>query len=127
MAEYTPAQFARALERAVGKTPKETVAVVRKGANNVKPDARRNVSQTAPVHNARAQQFINYDVEAQGVEVVAEVGYDRDAGKRWQAHRPRRGQHPGVRRRRTKAHRTTTCQRPGDRGAPLHRRARRPR
>jgi hypothetical protein len=77
MAEYTPAQFARALERAVGKAPKETVAVVRKGANNVKTDARRNVTQTAPVHNARAQQFINYDVEAQGVEVVAEVGYDR--------------------------------------------------
>jgi hypothetical protein len=77
MAEYTPAQFARALERAVGKAPKEAVAVVRKGGNNVKRDARRNVTQTAPVHNARAQQFINYDVDVEGVEVVAEVGYDR--------------------------------------------------
>jgi hypothetical protein len=82
MAEYTPAQFARALERAVGKTPKETVAVVRKGANNVKTDARRNVHADRPIHNAHAQQFINWDVEAQGVQVVAEIGYDKDAGKR---------------------------------------------
>jgi hypothetical protein len=77
VAESSPEQFARALERASSKTPKETVAVVRKGANNVKRDARRNVQQTAPIHNARAQQFINYDVEAQGVQVVAEIGYDR--------------------------------------------------
>jgi hypothetical protein len=82
MAEYTAAQFARALERAINKTPKATVAVVRKGANNVKRDARVNVQQTAAIHNAHAQNFINWDVEAQGAEVVAEIGYDRDAGKR---------------------------------------------
>jgi hypothetical protein len=74
---YTPAQFASALERSALRSVKETVKVTRKGANNIKVGARRNVRQTAPVHNAGAQNFINWDVEAQGVEVVGEVGYDR--------------------------------------------------
>lgn len=81
MPELTPDQFAAVLMGAVAKAPRETVAVVRRGSLNVKNDARRNVQQTAPIHNAHAQYDINYDVEAQGVTVVGDIGYETGPGK----------------------------------------------
>lgn len=77
MPEYTPAQFAAALMGAAARSPRETVQVVRKGAGNVKDGAQRNVLATAPVHNAHANRAITYDVAAEGVLVVAEIGYDK--------------------------------------------------
>ena len=76
--DVSPDEFARELERAVRRVPAATVKVVRKGATNVKKQARKNVRVTAPVHHAHAHTAINFDVDARGVEVVAEVGYDKD-------------------------------------------------
>lgn len=70
-------EFARSLLGAVRKTPRETVRVVRRNAAEVKKTARRNVQQTAPVQNAHAHRAINWDVEAVGTAVVAEIGYDK--------------------------------------------------
>lgn len=81
MPEYTPDEFAALLMRAAAKAPREAVDVVRRGAANVKRDARRNVQQTAPVHNAHAYLDINFDVEVHGVTVEAEIGYDQGPGK----------------------------------------------
>jgi hypothetical protein len=75
--DLDPEQFARELMRAVEKTPAATVKVVRKGSQKVKTAAKRNVRMTAPIHNAHAATAINYDVEAKGVEVVGEIGYDK--------------------------------------------------
>lgn len=77
---YTPDEFANILMGAAAKTPKETADVVRKGATNVKAGARRNVLQTAPVHNAGAHRFISADVDGPGLLVTAEIGYDRVSG-----------------------------------------------
>lgn len=74
----TPEEFAKELIKAVRKVPGRTVKVVRKGAQNVRTDARRNVRQTAPVQNAHAHRAIDYDVEADGVNVVAEIGYNKE-------------------------------------------------
>lgn len=74
---YTPEQFAAHLMEVVARAPRETVDVVRKGATQVKADARRNVKQTAPLHNAHAFTAINFDVEAHGVLIDAEIGYDK--------------------------------------------------
>lgn len=81
MPEYTPNQFAAVLLSVVQRTPREAVDVVRRGALNVKTVARRNVRQTAPVHHAHAYRDINFDVEATGVLVEAEIGYDDGPGK----------------------------------------------
>lgn len=81
MPEYTPDQFADILMGVVVKTPRETVQVVRKGAQNVKTSARRNVRMTAPVQNAHAYRDISYDIDAEGVMVVAEIGYEKGPGK----------------------------------------------
>lgn len=81
MPDYTPEQFARALEQSVGKTPKAAVAVVKRGALNVKNDARRNVRASAPVHSAHAYAAITYDVDVERTEIVAEIGYDKDKDK----------------------------------------------
>lgn len=81
MPEYTPDEFADILMAAVARTPRETVQVVRKGAQNVKTDARRNVRMTAPIQNAHAYRDISYDVDAEGVTVVAEIGYEKGPGK----------------------------------------------
>jgi hypothetical protein len=73
----TPKEWAREIEGAIKRTPRQAVGVVRKGANRVKIESRRNVRRTAPIHNAGAHAAINYDVEARGVEVVGEIGYDK--------------------------------------------------
>lgn len=70
-------EFARSLMGAARKTPRETVRVVRRNATDVKRNAKRNVQQTAPVQNAHAHRAINWDVEAVGVLVEAEIGYDK--------------------------------------------------
>jgi hypothetical protein len=77
MPALDPDEFARELVKAIRSTPGATVKVVRKGSQNVKRQARRNVRLTAPVRNAHAHTAINYDVEAHGVEVVGEIGYDK--------------------------------------------------
>jgi hypothetical protein len=77
MPDLDPKQFSRELLNAVRKTPRATEKVVRRNSADVKKQAKRNVRLTAPVHNAHAHTAINYDVEAQGVEVVGEVGYDK--------------------------------------------------
>lgn len=76
----TPEEFAKELIKAVRKVPGRTVKVVRRNAVDVKRQARRNVKQTAPVHQAHAQNAINWDVDAEGVLVVAEIGYDKSIG-----------------------------------------------
>lgn len=78
MPEYTPEQFAAILLSAAAKTPREAVGIVRKGSVNVERDAKRNVRQTAPVHNAHAANTITFDVAAQGPAVVGEIGYDKE-------------------------------------------------
>ena len=77
MAEYTADEFARALLKSVTETPKATVRAVRRNATEVKKTAQRNVRETAPVQNAHAFRAINFDVEAVGVEVIADIGYDK--------------------------------------------------
>ena len=81
MPSYTPEQFAAYLLNVVAQVPKETVAIVRRGSANVKRDARRNVQQTAPIHNAHAFRDINFDVEAAGTKVIGDIGYDDGPGK----------------------------------------------
>lgn len=75
--DVDPKTFANELLKAIRRTPGATVKVVRRNSQDVKKQARRNVRLTAPVQNAHAFKAINYDVEAQGVEVVGEIGYDK--------------------------------------------------
>lgn len=71
-------EFAKELIKAVRKVPGRTSKVVGKGAQNVKNGARRNVKQTAPVHNAGAHKAITYDDPTLvGLVVETEVGYDK--------------------------------------------------
>lgn len=74
----SPEEFAKELIKAIRKVPGRTVGVVRKGSQNVRTQGRRNVRQTAPTHHAHAHRAIDYDVEARGVEVVGEIGYNKD-------------------------------------------------
>jgi hypothetical protein len=73
----TPEQFAAELLKGAAAATAVTTAVVAKGALNIKNDARANVKRTAPVHSGGAENTINYDVEASGASIVAEIGYDR--------------------------------------------------
>lgn len=81
MPEYTPEQFAALLMKAATEAPRQAVQVVRKGSANVQRDARANVQRTAPVRNAGAFRDINFDVEAVGVVIEGEIGYDTGPGK----------------------------------------------
>ena len=79
MAAVTPEQFAADLLVAAAQAPVRARAVVKKAANNIKTDARKNVAQSAPTHNAHAQYAITYDEpEIRGPLVDTEVGYDKD-------------------------------------------------
>ena len=52
---------------------------VKKAAQNIKDEAKANVLQTAPTHNAGAHRAITYDEPTIGpASVSSEVGYDRD-------------------------------------------------
>jgi hypothetical protein len=76
----TPEQFAASLLSAAAEAPVRAVAVVKRGANNIKTEApgeRRQ--QSAPVHNAHAQYAITYDEPSiVGGLVQSEIGYDKD-------------------------------------------------
>jgi hypothetical protein len=79
MGAQTPSQFAASLLVAAAQAPVRTKAVVKRGANNIKTEARANVAASAPVHNAHAQYAITYDEpQIRGPWVVSEVGYDKD-------------------------------------------------
>ena len=79
MRAETPGQFAAELLTAGLQAPVRAKAVVKKAANNVKTDARKNVAASAPVHNAHAQYAITYDEPSIfGPVVKSEVGYDKD-------------------------------------------------
>lgn len=78
MPTYTPDEFARHLLGAAPKAARETVAVVRRGALNVKNEGRRN-SQASSGWSARfAPATIGFgDVEVSDAGVIsAEVGYE---------------------------------------------------
>ena len=62
----TPETLAADMLKAAGAAVAATQAVVRKGALNVKNDAKRNVRQSAPVHHARAAEAITYDTKFAG-------------------------------------------------------------
>lgn len=66
--------------KAAGGAVAGTRALVQKGAQNIKTDARKNVAQSAPTHNAHAQYAITYDTEAdiRGLAARGEIGYDKD-------------------------------------------------
>jgi hypothetical protein len=75
----TPEQFAASLLSAAAEAPVRAVAVVKRGANNIKTGARANVAKSAPVHNAHAQYAITYDEPSiVGGLVQSEIGYDKD-------------------------------------------------
>lgn len=71
--------FALDLLQSAVEAPLLAAAVVKKAAQNVKNEARENVSRSAPVHNAGAARAITYDTPSiRGTRVETEVGYDRD-------------------------------------------------
>ena len=74
----TPATLAAEMLAAATEAAVGTRAIVQKGALNIKNEAKRNVQQSAPVHNAHAAQAITYDTKFQGSSVMAEIGYDKE-------------------------------------------------
>jgi hypothetical protein len=75
----TPEQFAASLLAAGRGAQKGAEAVVKRGANNIKNEARRNVQQSAPVHQAGAHKAITYDDPSASLfRVESEIGYDKD-------------------------------------------------
>jgi hypothetical protein len=76
----TPTTLAADMLKAAGEAIVGTRAIVQKGSLNIKNDARKNVAQSAPTHNAHAQYAITYDtkVDARGLVVRGEIGYDKD-------------------------------------------------
>lgn len=74
----TPETLAADLLKAGAEAIVATRAVVQKGALNIKNDAKRNVQQSAPVHNAYAHNAITYDTTIRPLTVEAEIGYDKD-------------------------------------------------
>ena len=75
----SPDQFAASLLTAAAQTAVRAKAVVKKGANNVKTEGRKNVLQSAPVHQAHAHQAITYDEPSvAGFRIESEIGYDKE-------------------------------------------------
>lgn len=77
----TPETLAADLLKAAGEAIAATQAVVRKGALNIKAQAKQNVQASAPLHSAHAAQAITYDTKFSGTNFEAEIGYDKDKGK----------------------------------------------
>lgn len=76
MPTYTPDEFARHLMDAIPKVAREAALVVRRGALNVKNDARRNSIASSGFSARYAPQTIGFDdVKADGTTISAEVGY----------------------------------------------------
>jgi hypothetical protein len=72
-------QFAAELLMSAVEVLPEAAKAVKKAAQTVKDEARANVLQTAPTHNAGAHRAITYDEPTvTGTQVGTEVGYDRD-------------------------------------------------
>lgn len=74
----TPDTMAAALLAAAASAVTEVRAVVTKGAQNIKADARRNALQSAPTRNAGAPYAIGYDTTVRRTAVEAVIGYDKD-------------------------------------------------
>ena len=75
----TPDSLAVDLLKAAAGAVVGARAVVKRGAQNVKDEARANVQKSAPVHNAGAYKAITYDEPSiLGGRITSEVGYDRD-------------------------------------------------
>ena len=76
----TPDALAADLLKAAAGAAGVARAVVKKGAQNIKTEGRRNVAQSAPVHNAHAQYAITYETSAdlRGGKIAAEIGYDKE-------------------------------------------------
>jgi hypothetical protein len=79
MARYdSPDKLAADLLKAATGVPVMARTVVKRGAQNIKDEARESVLRTAPVHNAGAHNAITYDEPAVvGARVESEIGYDR--------------------------------------------------
>lgn len=73
----TPQTLALALIKAGAGAIVEARAIVQKGALNVKKDWKANVLKSAPIHNAGAAQFINFDTKIGATTIEAEIGYDK--------------------------------------------------
>ena len=75
----SPDEFAAELLASATKAPVEAAKTVKKAAQNIKTEARANVLQTAPTHQAHAHRAITYDEpNILGARVTSEVGYDKD-------------------------------------------------
>jgi hypothetical protein len=74
----TPDTLAADLLKAAAEAIVGTRAIVQKGALNIKNEAKANVQQSAPVHNAHAANAITYDTEIGKTTVSGEIGYDKD-------------------------------------------------
>jgi hypothetical protein len=76
----TPATLAADMLKAAGEAVTVTRAVVKKGAQNIKTEGRKNAIASAPVQNAHAPYAITYDTTSGSTKtsIVAEIGYDKD-------------------------------------------------
>jgi hypothetical protein len=76
----TPGSLAADMLKAAAEAVVGTRAIVQKGSLNVKNDAKRNVQQSAPTHNAHAANAITYDTgnDFRGLMSRGEIGYDKD-------------------------------------------------
>jgi hypothetical protein len=82
----TPNSLARDMLKAAAEAIVGTRGIVQKGSLNIKNEARKNVAQSAPIHNAHAANAITYDTEidAKGLVTRGEIGYDKDRpAARW--------------------------------------------
>jgi hypothetical protein len=75
----TPNSLARDMLKAAAEAIVGTRGIVQKGSLNIKNEARKNVQQSAPIHNAHAANAITYDTEidAKGLVTRGEIGYDK--------------------------------------------------
>lgn len=74
----TPASLAADMLKAAAEAVAITRTVVQVGASNVKRDAKANVLQSAPTHNAHAHNAITYDTAVHASSIDAVIGYDKD-------------------------------------------------
>ena len=75
---YTPSAYAKRLRSASYKSKVVTVKVVKRGANEIKKEARKTVASShSNAGKSAAGYFINYD---QVGLFAFEIGYDKNAG-----------------------------------------------
>lgn len=73
----TPDEFAAELTAIAGRVASEVRDVVDDAGKSVRNASRRNAQAANPVHARGVDKFINYDVEAAGTTIRAEIGYDK--------------------------------------------------